>query len=176
MVVQARQRTPAKVDRRVDILLGVVHDPAKLVPIVHGLIVQILNGGAGDDHAVKTLVPDLIKGLVKSLHVLGCGVGRAMSGSLQKGDLHLQRAVCQQAGQLGLCHDLGRHQVEDQDAQRADVLAHRALLMHDKDIFLLQLVIGGQVFRDDQRHGRRLLTNSESSAAAVPTRLDGTII
>ena len=162
MVVQTRQRTPTKVNRRVDILLGVVHDPAKLVPIVHGLIVQILNGGAGDDHAVKALVPDLIKGLVKSLHVLGCGVGRTVGGSLQKGDLHLQRAVCQQAGQLGLCHDLGRHQVEDQDAQRADVLAHSALLMHDKDIFLLQLVIGGQVFRDDQRHGRRLLTNSES--------------
>ena len=79
-------------------------------------------------------------------------------------------------GQLGLCHDLGRHQVEDQDAQRADVLAHGALLMHDKDIFLLQLVIGGQVFGMISGMGEDSLLTQNPGAAAVPARLDGTII
>ena len=111
VVVQPRQRTPAQVDGGVDVLLGVVHDAAELVPVVNVLVVQVLNRRAGDDHAVKALVFDLVKRLVERLHVLGRGVGRAVGRRLQKGDLHLQRAVCQQAGQLGLGHDLGRHQV-----------------------------------------------------------------
>ena len=75
-----------------------------------------------------------------------------MGGGFQKGDLHLQRAVGQQPGQLGLGDDLGGHQVQNQDAQRADVLALGTLAVHDKDVFMAQLVERGQLFRDDQRH------------------------
>ena len=40
-------------------------------------------------------------------------VGGVMGGGFQKGDLHLQRAVCQQARQLGLSHDFCRHKVQN---------------------------------------------------------------
>ena len=152
MVVQPGQRTPAQVDGGVDVLLGIVHDGAQLVPVVHILVVQVLDGRTGDDHAVEALVSYLVEALVEGLHVLRRGVGGVVGGGFQKGDLHLQRAVGQQPGQLGLGDDLGGHQVQNQDAQRADVLALGTLAVHDKDVLAAKLVERGQLFRDDQRH------------------------
>ncbi len=72
-------------------------------------------------------------------------VGCLMAGRLQQGHVHLQRGVGQQPGDLGLGGDLGGHQVQDQDLQRADMLGQRPLPVHDKDIFLVQGIVGGQV-------------------------------
>ena len=113
MIVQPGQRAPTQVDGGVDVLLGVVHDGTQLVPVVDILVVEILNGRAGDDHAVKALVFDLVEALVERLHVLGRGVGGVVGGGFQKGDLHLQRAVGQQTRQLGLGHNFCRHKVQN---------------------------------------------------------------
>ena len=136
VVVQPGQRAPAQVDCRIDVLLAVVHDRAELVPVIDLLVVHILHRRAGDDEPVEPLVAHLVKGFVKRLHVFGRGMGGAVGGRLQKGQLHLQRAVGQQPGQLGLGDDLGRHQVQNQDAQRADILGVGALAVHDKDVLL----------------------------------------
>ena len=79
-------------------------------------------------------------------------VGRRMAGRLQQGHVHLQRGICQQTGDLGLGGDLGGHQVQDQDLQRADVLGKGALTMHDEDIFVVEGIVSRQGLGDDQRH------------------------
>ena len=61
-----------------------------------------------------------------------------MAHRLQQGHVHLQRRVGQQPGDLGLGGDLGGHQVQDQDLQRADMLGRCPLPVHDKDVFLVQ--------------------------------------
>ncbi len=66
---------------------------------------------------------------------------------MEQGHFHLQRGVAEQAQQLGLGGDLGGHQVEDGDAQRADILVAGALLAHDEDIFAFEGQRGRAGFR-----------------------------
>lgn len=80
-------------------------------------------------------------------------MGGRMAGGVQQGQLHLNGAVGQQPGQLGLGGNFGGHQVQRQNPQRADLLAFGPLAVHYKYVFLPQRRIGGQVLRDDQRHG-----------------------
>ena len=60
--------------------------------------------------------------------------------------------------------------VQNQDAQRADMLAHRALLVHDKYIFLLQFLVSRQVFRDDKRHREGLLIQNTFIIKVSPAK------
>ena len=84
-------------------------------------------------------------------------MGGRMAGRLEQGHVDLQRRVGQQPGDLGLGGDLGRHQIQDQDLQRADVLGGRPLPVHDEDILLIEGVVGGERFGDDERHNVLLL-------------------
>ena len=87
-------------------------------------------------------------------------MGRRVAGRLHQGHVHLNGGIGQQAGDLGLGGDLGRHQVEDEDLQRADVLGKGALTVHDEDIFVVEGVVSGQGLGDDQRHSVVLLWGS----------------
>ena len=111
VVIQPGQRTPAQMNGGIYVFAAVIHDLAQLVPVVHILIVQVLNGGTGDDHTVKALIAHRIKGFIKRLHVLLRGVGGIMGLGLQKGQLHLQGAVGQHAGDLCFGGDFRRHQI-----------------------------------------------------------------
>ena len=152
VVIQPGQRTPAQMNGGIYVFAAVIHDLAQLVPVVHILIVQVLNGGTGDDHTVKALIAHRIKGFIKRLHVLLRGVGGIMGLGLQKGQLHLQGAVGQKACQLGFRYNFGGHQVQNQDAQGTDLLGLRTLLVHDKHVLARKFAIGGQLFGNDQRH------------------------
>ena len=126
----------------VDVRLAEIHDLAQFRPVVHLLKVHGLHRGTGDDHAVVAVVLHLVKGLVKSLKVGSRHMGGRVAGSLQQGHVHLQRGVGQQPGDLGLGGDLGGHQVQDQDLQRADVLCQCPLPVHDKDVFFIKGIKG----------------------------------
>ena len=122
VVVQARLCAPAHVQGGVDIRLAEVHDLAQLRPVVHLLKIHSLHRRAGDDHAVVAVVLHLVKGLVECIQMGGRHMGGGVAGRLQQGHVHLQRRVGQQPGNLGLGGDLGGHQVQDEQLQRADVL------------------------------------------------------
>ena len=142
---------------RVDVCLTEIHDLAQLRPVIHLLKIHRLHRGTGDDHAVVAVIFDLFKGLIKRLQ-MGCrDMGGRMAGRLQQGHMHLQRGVGQQPGDLGLGGDLGGHQVEDQDFQRADMLGSGPLPVHDEDIFFIQGIVSGERFGDDERHNVLLL-------------------
>ena len=157
VVIESGLSSPADVQGGVDVGLGPLHDLAQLVPIVHVGEVQVLHGGAGDDHTVVFSVTDLIEGGIEGGQVVGIGVLRDVAGGVQQLHLHLEGGVGQLAQQLGLCDDLGGHQVQDQKVQRAHVLVHGPVFRHDEDVFSLQRGPGRQGVWHFNRHGCCLL-------------------
>ena len=143
VVVQASLCTPAHMQGGVDIRLAEVHDLAQLRPVIHLLKVHGLHRSTGDDHAVVAVMLHLVEGLIKGLQMGRGDVRCLMAHRLQQGHVHLQRRVGQQPGDLGLGGDLGGHQVQDQNFQRADMLRQRPLPVHDKDVFFIQGIKGG---------------------------------
>ena len=63
--------------------------------------------------------------------MVGVGVGGDVAAGLQQLHLYLQGGVGQFAQQLGLCDDLGGHQVQDQQLQGADVLMKSPVLRQE---------------------------------------------
>ena len=55
-----------------------------------------------------------------------------------KGDLCLNREVRQHAEDIELRVLLQRHQVQNRDPKRSDLLRLRSLLIHHKDVLVLQ--------------------------------------
>jgi hypothetical protein len=72
---------------------------------------------------------------------------------MEKRDFHLQGRVGEQSQELGLGRDLGRHQIQDRDTQRTDILMLRAVFIHDKDILALEGRTGRKSSGDFYRHG-----------------------
>lgn len=144
--------TPADVERRVDMGLRPFHDFTELIPVVHLSEVQVLHWSASNDHAVITPVANLIKGSVKGGQVILVGIMRLIAGSAQQLHRYLKWCVGELAQDLGLGHDLRRHQVEDQDIQRANVLMHGPIFCHDEDILAFQCRAGGKGVWDFDGH------------------------
>ena len=61
-------------------------------------------------------------------------------------------SIAQQPAQLGLRGDLGRHQIQQNDLQRTDILGQRPVLGHDKDILFLQGFCRRQTVGNFNRH------------------------
>ena len=152
MVVDAGLRAPADVEGGVHVRGGPVHDARELVPIIHVLKVEQLNRRSGDDHAVEALVLDLVEGGVERVEVLLGHVLRLVAGRLQQAHLDLQRGVRQFAHDLRLGDDLRGHEVEQQHFQGTDVLVHRTVLIHHKNIFTLQYFFCWKIILYSNRH------------------------
>ena len=86
--------------------------------------------------------------------MLRCGIFGFVPLSPQKRHVHLQGRIAEQAQQLRFRGDLGRHQVDDGDLQRPDILTVGAAFRHDKNIFAFQYRAGRQIFRNLDRHGK----------------------
>ena len=80
------------------------------------------------------------------------GIMRLIAGSAQQLYRYLKRCVGELAQDLGLGHDLRRHQVEDQDIQRTNVLMHGPIFCHDEDILAFQCRAGGKGVWDFDGH------------------------
>ena len=137
VIVEAGLGAPADVEGGVDMGFGPGHDLAELLPVVHLGKVQILHRGAGDNHAVEVLAPDLVKGGVEGLQMVLIRVLRLVAGGAQEFHLYLEGGVGELSQDLGLRDDFCGHQVENQYIQRADVLVHGPVFRHDKDVFTL---------------------------------------
>ena len=136
---------------------GPIHDLAELGPVVDLLERHLLHRRARDDQAVIVDVADVVERAVERLQVAGAYVRGLVRLGAQQVHLHLQRRVGELAHDLRLGGNLGGHQVQDQDLQRADMLGRCPLPVHDKDVFLVQGIVGGERFRDDEGHRWLLL-------------------
>ena len=109
-----------------------------LRPVAHLLVGQMLHRSAGDNHAVETLVAHQLEILVERPHVFDGRILGRVAAEFHEREFDLQRCVRQQAHHVGLRRYLQRHEVEDDDAQRADVLPSGARMVDDEYVFLLQ--------------------------------------
>ena len=157
VVVERGLRRPADVERAGDVGLAPGKDLAQLLPVFHLLKLELLHRRARDDQAVEVLLAHLVKRLVEGEHVLLGRVFGDVALHHQQLQLDLQRRVAQQARQLRLRRDLGGHEVEQQQTQRADLLRVGARLMHDEDVLALQHFPRRQVVGNLDGHGRGLL-------------------
>jgi hypothetical protein len=142
VVVKSCVCAPANVQRGVYVGLRPFHDLAKLVPIVYFFKGKILHGCAGDDHAVKLFVFDGGELGIKRVQMLLGSIFGAMGLGGHQANVHLQGGVGKQAKQLGLRHDLGGHQIQNCDPQRADILGGGTAFVHDENILLGQCLGG----------------------------------
>ena len=83
----------------------------------------------------------------------GIGIMPHIAGRLKQLHLDLEGRVGQLAQYLGLGDDLGGHQVQDEQVQRADILMYGPVFSHDEDVLAFQRRTGGQGVRDLDGHG-----------------------
>ncbi len=129
VVVETGLGPPADMEGAGDIGLAPGEDFAELGPVVDLLILHLLYRRACDDQAVEAALPQLVKGIVKLHQVGGRHIGRLVGAHPHEGDIELEGGVGQHAQQLQLRLLLGRHQVQDADLQRTDVLVDGSLFI-----------------------------------------------
>ena len=89
VVVQARLRPPADMKGGIDVGFAPVHNGLEFLPVVHVFKVEQFNRGAGDDHAVELLIPDVVERFVERIQVGGGGVFGNVGSGLQQLNIHL---------------------------------------------------------------------------------------
>ena len=119
-------------------------DLRNLTPIADILKFKLFNGGTGDDHTIEFLIPHLGKVAIEHHHMFDGRILRCMALQLHKADFQLQGRVGKQTNQIRLCGNLQRHQIQNHDSQRTDILRMSAGIVHHKYVFLLQQVNGRQ--------------------------------
>ena len=133
--------------------LGPVHDLTQLVPIGDLLERQMLDRGAGDDQPVEFLIPHLLEGAVEGFHMGGGGVACLVFRHADQMQVDLQWRGPDQPRKLGFGLDFLRHQVEQRNLQRPDILPRRPFGRHHHDAFVPQNVEGGQGGGQGDGHG-----------------------
>ncbi len=151
-MVQHRHPAPAHADRVMDVGLRPVEDLRELVPVGDILVGQVLDRRAGDDQPVELALARHLERQVERLHMLGRGVPRLVPRHPDQRELDLQGRRADQPGELRLRRHLLRHQVEQRDLQRPDVLPARRLLAHHHHALAPEDLDGRQGFGDLDRH------------------------
>ena len=159
MMVEPRLGAPANVQRRMHVLHRPVHDALELGPVVHILEIELLNGRARDNQTIEVLMLDLFKRAIERLQMVFGHVRRLVARRAQQLNLDLQRGVGQLSHYLRLGSDLGGHEVQNEHAQRADILVQRAILGHDEDVLALKRLRCGQRIGNANGHGCSLHAN-----------------
>ena len=134
-MIDHRHTAPADAKGGMHVGLGPVHHCGQLVPIGHVVEVEMFDGRAGDDQPVEFFTADIAERAVEALHMIGGRVAGLMIGHADQAEFDLQRRGADQAGKLCFGLDLLGHQVQQADAQRADVLTRGQFLVHHHDAF-----------------------------------------
>ncbi len=150
-VVEAGKGAPAEEHRGKHVLRGPIHDFAELVPVVHVLKGHLLDGRAGDDEAVVVVDLEGLEGVVELHQVVG-GVRGLVGGDAHEVHAHLQRRLGDEAQDLRLGLDLGGHEVEQADVERANLLLAGHVFLKREDALLLQNALGGQAVGNVDGH------------------------
>ena len=170
MMVQAGLRAPTNVQRRVHVRGRPVHDLAEFGPVVDLLERHLFHRRARDNQAVVVDVADVVERAVERLQMAGAYVRGLVRLGAQQVHLHLQRRVGELAHDLRLGGDLGGHEVEDEHAQRTDVLVQRAVLGHDKNVLALELRSGRKGVGNTNGHGCSLRVSCSYGTTSGPIR------
>ena len=122
-----------------------VHDLHQFLPVIHFLKRNLFHRRPGNDHSVVIVLSDILKFDIKGIQMAGRCIFGFMACHRHKRHVHLKRRIGQRTQQLKLCLFFQRHQIQDQNLQRANILMNRPVFVHDKYIFPLQNFFGRQI-------------------------------
>ena len=157
-MMEGRLRSPADIERRLDIGLSPVINFLQLVPIGHVFELKQLDGRTRDDQTVEFFLSHLFPVPIESDHVIVGRVFRGVLGDLDQAQLHLQRRCADETGKLRFGPDLVRHQVEKPDAERPNILAVGGIFRHQHDTLFLKGEARGQIIWNFYGHGNQRLS------------------
>ena len=135
VVVQSGLGSPAQMHRREHVGLGPFEDGFHFRPVLDLFKIHFFNRGPGDDQPVEILVLQIRKGFVEFIEMGGLRVLRFPGFGLHQRDLRLDRKVGQHPQQVQLGRFLQRHQIQDTDAERPNLLGVRPAFVHHKNVF-----------------------------------------
>ena len=95
---------------------------------------------------------NVVEAHIERFQMLGWHMRGAMADRLQKIDLNLQWRIGKLTQDLCFRFDLGGHQVQDEHAQRANILMDSAMLGHHEDILTFKHACCRQRIRNSNRH------------------------
>ena len=119
-------------------------DFGNLSPVADLLVLQLLDRSTRNNHAVVLLIAHLLEVTIEHHHVLDGRILGRMTLQLHEAHLQLQRGVRQETDKVCLCRYLQRHEVENDNLQRTDVLHVGTRIVHHEDILMLQQFYGRQ--------------------------------
>ncbi len=160
---------PADVEAAMHVGLRPVEDAAQLVPVGHLLEGKRLHRRAGDDEAVEALGTNVLPLAVEGNDVLARRIAGDVIRDLDERQLHLERRGAEQPRELRLGPDLVRHEVQQADPHRPDVLAHGVGLAHDHHAFRIERGAGRQIVRYLYRHRRVSFGGATGGVTAKPS-------
>ena len=115
-----------------------IKDFGNLIPISHLLEIHLFHRSTGNNHTIVLLVTHLVEIGIERFHVLYRRILGGMALDLHKGDLYLKRCIRKQPHQVCFCRNLQRHQVQNYNPQRTDVLLRSTGSVNHENIFFLQ--------------------------------------
>ncbi len=119
-------------------LIGPVHYPHHLVPVIYLFEFEMFNGRTRDYQAVKLVMGNVIKSLVERVEMLSGCILRKVHAGVYQGDLHLQGCIGKEPQYLRFRRDLNWHKVEDQYLQGPDILMNRPGLLHNEYVLVFK--------------------------------------
>ena len=97
-----------------------------------------------DDESVELLVPHLLEVAIEGPHVFDGRVLACVCLDLHQVYFKLKGAVGEQPDEVGLCGDFQRHEVEDGNAQRTDILSVSPFVTKDENVLFSEEFDGRQ--------------------------------
>ena len=137
-MIQTRLGSPAEEHRGGNVCVRPVHDLCQFIPVVNFFKFHLLDRCTGDDHTVVIIFPHILKFHIERVQMAGRCIFRLVACHHQKGDINLQGGVGKGAQKLQLGIFFERHQIQDHNLQRTDVLMNRSCLVHDEYIFAFE--------------------------------------
>ena len=138
MMIKTCKAAPAQIKGRVNVLSCVIHDFAKLVPVINISKFNLLEWGTGNQHTVELLIKELAGRNVKTVQIAFISIFAVMIFHVNKGNLNLKGSVSQKTEKLSFCNFLVRHKINDGNFKRTDVLFKSPLFGHDEDILFFK--------------------------------------
>ena len=167
-MIEERLSTPADAKPAEAMCPRPVHDLGQLFPIGDLFEGKPLDRRAGHDQRIEELILHILKAPVEAAQIGRLGMARRVARRGHQDQFDLQRRIAEQAGELDLRLLLFRHQVQQEQPQRPDILTKRLFLRHHIDLLGKQVFEGWQIVWHLDGHAGLV---SRMAGMAVGTRL-----
>ena len=151
-VIQPCHRSPAQVYNRKNPAVRPVHNFFQFVPIVDLLKFEVFHGSAGNNHSVITVAAEFVECFIKFQQMIAADMRARMSSGAHKINVKLKRRLGKKPQKLSFRLDFFRHQIQNYQPQRANLLFFCIFVFQRKNSFRTENFARGQSGRYFDRH------------------------